>query len=348
VNYPLIQEKTLSRPEHRRFRRMRREDVPELPPGATYVFHVGGRYREFTPGTLFDPSHDDVVEASSVSLVDLRVRIVPVDWAVPSISEAGRFTLRATFTCQVTHAVTVAQQGIVDMAGPLGAYLRRDSRLARIGVEHSLDEVNVVREQATARLTAYSAVNPPDVDGMSVEFLAVEVLTPEDVAQHERDRLQEDRRQELGRLRNEYEDVNIGRMATLIAQGSPWVDALALARDELDLAGLSSRHHAAEQDARTKEETRAALAETRAHELELHQRDTKAQLVLTLLRQMGGSESYVDYHQVLEQVLADGSAPAIGGGAVNALGSGRSGPAGAGRNDPPQKEFITDEDELLD
>jgi hypothetical protein len=352
MNYPLITELMLGRPDSRRFRRPRREDVPDLPPGATYVFRVSGNYREYPIGTVFDPSHDDVLDASSVSLVDLRVRIVPVDWAVPSISEAGRFTLRASFTCQVTDPVAVARYGITDITAPLGAYLRRDAKLAGAGMAHTMDEVNVVREQITNRMKAYSAINPPDVQGMAIEFLAVEVLTPDDVAQHERDRLEVDREQELNRLRNSFEDDNTQRLVGLIEQGSSWVDALALARDRIDIADLASQRHKEEEAVREREAEKAALAASRSHEAELQERNLKSQLVLRLLQQMGGSDSYVDYHQVLQQVLEDHSGRPGADTSPAALGSGQGGRSTAFTKSPrgenPQEGFISDEDELLD
>ncbi len=369
MNYPLIHEKALSRPETKRFRRPRREDVPDLPPGAVYVFRVAGDYRELPAGVFFDPSHDDVVNASAVSLVDLHTRIITVDMPVPSINPAGDFTLRATFSCQVTDAAEVARNGVADMTVPLGAYLRTDTALARIGVEHSVEEINVVRALATARLEAYTAIRPPEVAGITAEFLSVQVLTPADVAAHDRARLEEERRQELARLRTTHEDAEIQRMLALLAQGSDGVDALSISRDKIDLAELSARRHQAEQEAFAERTHRRALADERAHELEAARRQARNDLILTLLRQMGGSESYVDYHQVLSEVLADGAGPAVGGAAVQALGAGTAGPEGSGdgadgsrgaggsgpagrgpgdRDGRPQKDFITDEDGLLD
>ncbi|QMU73324.1 hypothetical protein [Streptacidiphilus sp. P02-A3a] len=352
MDYPLINEKALARLESRLFRRTRREDVPELPPGATYVFQVDGNWRELPTGTRFDPSHSDVLDASAVSLVDLRVRIVQVDWEVPSQSEASRFTLRASFTCQVTDPVAVVRCGITDVTAPLGAYLRRDTKLAGVGSCHSMHEVNVVREQATHRMQAYSAINPPDIEGMAVEFLAVEVLTPADVARHEQDLISVARTGELDARRHTFENINTQRLVGLIEQGGDWLNALAVARGEVAVGQLANERRAAEGAEANRTAEREALAAAREYEAAVQRGNLEAQLVLRLLEQMGGSESFVDYHQILQQVLEGRSGEADAGASPSALGPGRGG-GGTGFAKPsraqrPQDEFIGDEEGLLD
>lgn len=57
MNYPVIAEHILATVQGTWWaRRRRREDVPPLPPGAVHVFRVGGNYRTFPEGMVFDPS----------------------------------------------------------------------------------------------------------------------------------------------------------------------------------------------------------------------------------------------------------------------------------------------------
>jgi hypothetical protein len=79
-------------------------------------------------------------------------------------------------------------------------------------------------------------------------------------------------------------------------------------------------------------------------------------MLLTLLRQMGGSE-YVDYHQVLEQVLRETGgqvAPGLSAAADSARmvesGQGRPGGTATGRDGArdAQGGFVRDEDDLVD
>ncbi|MER6078523.1 hypothetical protein ABT156_09575, partial [Streptomyces sp. NPDC001833] len=120
VNYPVIAEHILATVQGTWWsRRRRRDDVPPLPPGAVHVFRVGGNYRTFPEGMVFDPSHPDVLDASSVSIVDTRARLVDVERPLPSVSEADNFTMRASFTCQVTDPTVIARQGIIDVTVPL-------------------------------------------------------------------------------------------------------------------------------------------------------------------------------------------------------------------------------------
>ncbi|WP_369216160.1 hypothetical protein, partial [Streptomyces flavofungini] len=325
--------------------------------GAVHVFRVGGNYRTFPEGMVFDPSHPDVLDASSVSLVDTRARLVEVERTLPSVSEADKFTVRASFTCQVTDPTVIARQGIIDVAVALRAYLMGDNDLPRASAGHRVEEVNAVRTEVSHRMTAYSAIVPPRVAGMSVEFVSAEVHASDDLRDWEQKLRDERRSWELRRGQRDFETQDAQRIADLISRGSDHVDAFGIARQEIDVTEAAARiHRNSETEAAQR---RAAETSDRAHAQarETAEAQMRRDMVLTLLRQMGGSE-YVDYQQVLEQVLKETgggrTAPSLANGA-DAARMVESGPvrghrAEAGRDGSrgPQGGFVRDEDDLID
>ncbi|MYU53483.1 hypothetical protein EYS09_16210 [Streptomyces kasugaensis] len=354
MNYPIVAEQTLETVQPRWWSR-RREcvDVPALPPGAVYVFRVGGQYREYPEGVSFDPSHPDVVEAASVSLVDTRTRLVEVERTVPSVSEADVFTIRASFTCQVTDAAVVARQGIDDVTIPLRSYLARDGELSRGSAAHRIEEVNAVRDQVNLRMTAYTTIVAPRVAGMSVEYVGIEVLTPDDLRAWEQKLRDERRGQELLRGQHEFESQAVQQLAELLAQGGVYADALGVTRNRIDVAAIAERAHRLDELDKTRRHQAGAEEKSHAREREAEDRKMRAHLIDTLLKQMGTSQEYVDFQQLFQQVSEYGAAPAKGSPAP-AVESGphrEHGPArkltGRGGREP-HPSFIKDEDDLLD
>lgn len=358
MNYPVVAEHVLGavQGKFRWSRRRRRGDVPALPPGAVHVFRVGGNYRQFPEGMVFDPSHADVLDASSVSLVDVRARLVEVERTVPTVSEADTFTIRASFTCQVTDPTVIARQGIVDVTVPLRAYLAGDSELPRLSAGHRVEEVNVVRGEVTRRMTAYSTIVAPRVAGMSVEFVGAEVQVSEDLRTWEQTLRDERRSQELIRGQRDFETQDTQRIAELLSQGSDYADAFGIVRDRIDVAQAAARVHQIAHEESARSERAADGDRAHAHGLETAQAQMRREVVLTLLRQMGSTDDFIDYHQVLDQVLRDMGGqlgPGRADPAVPAVesGRGRSGPNGSrhpGGPGRPQDGFVKDEDDLLD
>ncbi|MFF8394303.1 hypothetical protein [Streptomyces sp. NPDC016172] len=357
MNYPVIAEHILTTVQGTWWsRRRRREDVPPLPPGAAYVFRVGGNYRTFPEGMVFDPSHPDVLDASSVSLVDTRARLVEVERTLPSMSEADNFTVRAAFTCQVTDPVVIARQGIIDVTVPLRAYLMGDSDLPRMGAGHRVEEVNAVRIEVSHRMTAYSAIVPPRVTGMSVEFVSAEVHASDDLRDWEQKLRDERRAWELQRGQRDFETEDARRIAELLSQGSDHVDAFGIARQEIDVTQAAARIHRITEEESARRDKAETSDRAHAQARETAEAQMRRDMLLTLLRQMGGSE-YVDYHQVLDQVLRETGGQAVPGIATAAdstrmvePGTARPGRAAAGRAGArdAQGGFVADEDDLVD
>lgn len=357
MNYPVIAEHILATVQGTWWsRRRRREDVPPLPPGAVHVFRVGGNYRTFPEGMVFDASHPDVLDASSVSMVDTRARLVEVERTLPSVSEADNFTVRAAFTCQVTDPTVIARQGIIDVTVPLRAYLMGDADLPRVSAGHRVEEVNAVRTEVSHRMTAYSAIVPPRVAGMSVEFVSAEVHASDDLRDWEQKVRDERRSWELQRGQRDFETEDARRIAELLSQGSDHVDAFGIARQEIDVTQAAARIHRITEEESARRHKTETSDRAHAQARETAEAQIRRDMLLTLLRQMGTSE-YVDYHQVLDQVLRETgaqAAPGIGAAAGTARmvesGQGRTSRPAAGRDGSrdAQGGFVKDEDDLVD
>ncbi|MEU8649317.1 hypothetical protein [Streptomyces sp. NPDC048737] len=357
MNYPVIAEHILATVQGTWWsRRRRREDVPPLPPGAVHVFRVGGNYRTFPEGMVFDPSHPDVLDASSVSLVDTRARLVDVERPLPSMSEADNFTVRASFTCQVTDPTVVARQGVIDVTVPLRAYLMGDSDLPRVSAGHRVEEINAVRTEAGHRMTAYSAIVPPRVAGMSIEFVSAEVHASQELRDWEQKLRDERRSWELQRGQRDFETQDALRIAELLSQGSDHVDAFGIARKEIDVTEVAARIHRITEEESVRRHKDETADRAHAQSLETAEAQIRREMLLTLLRQATGSE-YVDYHQMLDQVLREmggQAAPGIEAAAdtTRMVGSGRARPGrtvtGRGGSRDPEGGFVKDEDDLVD
>ncbi|MBV9012033.1 MAG: hypothetical protein JO272_08275 [Pseudonocardiales bacterium] len=184
--YPVIEERPLAAVA-RRFLRPTRRDLTELPearPGTLWVFDAGGHYETFDRRYL-SGTEPAVVDAVTVSLVDIRPRRVPVEMSIPSASPADDFVFRVDFRCVVTGPSVVAAAGLTDLTAPLRNYLTRDRKLLVMGMNFKVDDILALREEITARVSSYCEVNPPRIDGIKVELGAVTVRTPADLRTQE-------------------------------------------------------------------------------------------------------------------------------------------------------------------
>lgn len=179
TSYPVVRSEFLDTPRAGIPGWGRRQRSPdELPQRAAHhavVYRVDGRY-------VLGSGDADVVGADRVSLVDVRREVpVTVEMSIPS-ADAGEFHLRVTFACTVTDPVAVVREN-VQAAQSILDYLQRDSRLGRLGLDLRMEEVNRLRRDVSARVRAYTEVIPPDVRGLDVRLLAVEVPAPPDLTQ---------------------------------------------------------------------------------------------------------------------------------------------------------------------
>jgi len=70
----------------------------------------------------------------------------------------------------------------------LRSYLTSHSRIFQLGLGYAVDDVNEVRRDVDAQITAYTTVKPPHLTGISVTLAGVEVLTPDELVALERAR----------------------------------------------------------------------------------------------------------------------------------------------------------------
>jgi hypothetical protein len=243
--FPVLSERGL-KPVTRRFLRAPRRDLEELPgvePGTMLVFDVDGQYdavdRRHLSGT--EPY---VLDAVAVSLVDMRPKVLPVDVQVPSASPADDFVIRSHFHCVVTKAALVARAGLTDVIDPLRTYLKQDRTLLALGANFGVDQLAIMRDEATSRVGAYCEVRPPRVPGMDVTLATVEVFTPHDLRTQEKRMRDERWEQRYTSLKLGGERESVDQMAELLANPGQ-AQALAVARGDTT-AGEAATHAFAE------------------------------------------------------------------------------------------------------
>lgn len=204
--YPVVRTEFLQDASSRGFLGLgrRRRDADELPQAGAHelwVYRVDGRY-VISRGELARDD-DNVVRADCVSLVDVSRGVpVTVEMTIPS-AEASDFTMRITFACTVTDPAAVVREN-VQASEVILAYLQRDSRLGHLALNLRMIDLNRLRREATGRIRAYTEVKPPDVHGMELRFLGVEVLTPPDLEQFEKLRREAEAEVALKRQRVGY------------------------------------------------------------------------------------------------------------------------------------------------
>src|SRR5438270_6458100 len=120
------------------------DELPKAFAHQVLVYRVDGRYRIDDADGL-GPAHDDVVNATHVSVVDVsRDRPVPVELDIPS-QDALDFRVRVTFVCTVTDPLVVVRKGLYDAESALLGYLKRHHKIVQLGLEYQVTQINSVR-----------------------------------------------------------------------------------------------------------------------------------------------------------------------------------------------------------
>lgn len=246
INYPIVEERTLARANRRWLARARDlSELPALRPGSVLVFEVGSGYVAFTERRHLVGREELVVDAVAVSLVDVRPRTVTVQQAIPSGNPADDFIVLVDFGCRVHDPEDVVAAGLHDMSATLRHYLRQDASLGRLGARRSIEQINEVRVEVSARVEAYYRLRAPRIPGMWVELLDTRVVTPKDLAVHERRMRDERWRQRHEVLEHEGEDRNADRFRRYFDGGPTSLASIAAARGELDLGQATEHAYAA-------------------------------------------------------------------------------------------------------
>jgi hypothetical protein len=189
VPYPITQERQLDPAQKRGILGLgRRErstrDLARPKAHEVLVYRVHGKY--VVDNARLGPSHEQVLDATHVSTVDLTsdTRVL-VQLDIPS-GEASPFTVQVSFACTVTDPVTVVCEGIQDAAVVLEGYLRGHHRIFELGLEYRIDQINEVRNSVNAQIRAFTLLNPPARTGMRIRLGSVEVLTPAELVEFEK------------------------------------------------------------------------------------------------------------------------------------------------------------------
>ncbi len=250
--YPVIEERALGRAQ-RRLLGSRREtsELPPQVPGTVLVFEVNGRHEVLRDRRHLSGKEDDVVDAVSVSVVDLRDRTVTVDLTVASASAADDFTVRVRFGCRVTQPDVVAAAGIRDLTTFLRGHLGNDRDLVRRCGAHPVEDINAVREWVTARVAAYCRIQPPRLAGMTLTLSEVEVLTPADLRRHATGMRDETWRQLVEGLRQTFEDNDVARIESVVNRGPAAVESLGISRGQVNLGESAERAYRIEAERRS-------------------------------------------------------------------------------------------------
>jgi hypothetical protein len=185
TSYPIISQRVLPAAERGGLLGLggRRRQTSELPlpnPHEAVVYKSGGGYVVDDGRTR--PRDDHVINATSISVIDMREnKPMMVQTSVPSASAAD-FTVQVTFLCTVRRPREVVEAGLSDMADPLLQYLTRHPPLFHAGEKHDFEQIHEVRREVASEIRAYVDLKPPRFPGMEVLLGSVQVLTPDELA----------------------------------------------------------------------------------------------------------------------------------------------------------------------
>jgi hypothetical protein len=191
ANYPIIEQKSLRKASRRgplRLASPRRGDS-ELPlPNAheVVVYKTAGTY--FVDDGRSRPGDDHVVNATNISVVDMREDApVTVQATIPSAG-AAEFVVQVTFLCTVKKPEEVVEAGLQDVTTSLTNYLMRHQPLFRLGEDYHLDQVTAVRHNVASDVKAYFSGRPARLRGLEVKLGSIQVMTPDELRSKQRER----------------------------------------------------------------------------------------------------------------------------------------------------------------
>lgn len=263
LDYPIVTERdlpaVLKRGAFGLGRRARpSSDIPSALAGQVRVYRVGSEY-VLDRGQL-RPESEEVVDATHVSVVDTRTnRTIPVNMSLAS-TEGRDFTAVVSFACTVNEAITVVRDGTVNAQEHLLSHIKSHRALFELGSKRTFDEIDFVRRDVHAEVTAFITVVPPEIEGMTVRLLGIEVLTPEEWAKTAAEIAAENREQKLAALKVENQhdisdihakrhfirdhDVALGEAEIEAVRTRSDVDQTEIrTRGDLDMADLRLERH---------------------------------------------------------------------------------------------------------
>ena len=230
--FPVIEEKLLPHVPGKFFVRRDPSTLPQSRPGTVLVFKHGSRYEAFSQARHLTGKEEPVIDATEVSLVDLRPRIFTLYLQLPSQNAADDFTVKVSFRARVTDAERVAAEGPVEMNSLLTSYLGSHAPLTKLGRQHAVAQIADVRDLVSSHIEAYCELNPIDMPGLEVKLDTVGVVTPHELRTHERQMRDERWSQDL----QDLQAHGVGKKAAwnqgFVDRGSGALTALGMASGE--------------------------------------------------------------------------------------------------------------------
>lgn len=248
-NYPVIEERSLGPVRRAWWKGARRalDELPTRPAGTLLVFETGTRWEEIPHSRPLTGREEAVVDAVAVSLVDRRKRVIRVELTIPSADAADDFLLEVYFRCRVTDPVIVAQAGLLDVRELLAQHLKLHPKVAQLGIEYTVEQLNILRLDADARIRAYCEVDPPKIEGLDIDLVTVTVATPQ-ALRSQAELLRNERwNQHLGELKKAFEDRDVERLTKIFQSGAEFITALGVSRGEISTEKASDDAYLAEQ-----------------------------------------------------------------------------------------------------
>jgi hypothetical protein len=241
-SYPVIEQHVLGPVSRSFLRSARREiaDLPSQPPGTELVALLNGRY-ERLPSPLRG-NERAIVDASEVLVINMNPEhLIEVAIELTSNTPGESFMVRVKFSCTVVDPLEVASRAPRDIAPTLENHIMNDSKLMSIGNDFGVDDVAKLREIVAARIQAWCMGKRPPVTGVNVVLANVKVDTPEDLRKHVADKREEERRQALERLRENFTFEQARLIEEVIERGPEAFQALALKLNEERYEAASGR-----------------------------------------------------------------------------------------------------------
>lgn len=191
ANYPIIEQRSLPKAGRRGPLGLAppRREASQLPlPNAheVVVYKTAGTY--IVDDGRSRPGDDHVINATNISVVDMREDApVTVEATIPSAG-AAEFAVQVTFLCTVKKPVEVVEAGLRDVTTSLTHYLIRHQPLFRLGEDYHLDQVTAVRHNVASEVKAYFSGRPARLRGLEVKLGNIQVMTPDELRSKQRAR----------------------------------------------------------------------------------------------------------------------------------------------------------------
>lgn len=191
-DYPIIDQRSLPKVSRRRGLgglMPPRRDASEFPlPNAheVVVYKTAGTY--IVDDGRSRPGDDHVVNATNITVVDMREDApVTVQATIPSAG-AAEFAVQVTFLCTVRKPEEVVAAGLRDITASLTHYLIRHQPLFHAGEDYHLDQIIAVRSNVASEVKAYFSVRPARFRGLDVKLGNIQVMTPDELRTRQRER----------------------------------------------------------------------------------------------------------------------------------------------------------------